>query len=79
MGRWNKSAMGYGEMGLGKIGLGRWVSAVGGLRDEGAGWQAREKKMRGEREREREREKRKCFFNERSVIKKYFFFYSFKL
>ena len=27
-----------------------------------------------EREREREREKRKCFFNERSVIKKYFFF-----
>ena len=39
-----------------------------------------ERKKNEEREREREREKRKCFFNERSVIKKYFFFfYSFKL
>ena len=50
--------------------------------DEGAGWQAREKKnLRNIEERreagEREREKRKCLFNERrekSVII-FFFFY----
>ena len=56
---------------------------AGKLRDEGAGWRAREKKnLRKKEERreagEREKENRKCFFNERregTVIYIYIYIY----